>query len=233
MLCAGGWLSNSDYRNEQIAKTPRGRYSAGMNTWLFRPFDLIGGRLALALGAVALIATALLASATGLVTDGVLDLHLWPASLGPTTLLLMGLINWLSLSLALLAVGHWLSPSKYQLLDLFAMQAMARWPMFLAVAYLSVPFVRRETERLTEAMLAAMPEQSHEVIAAPAYLLDAMWLFALSIPILLAIVWMVWLMYHGYARVFKVNGWQAVLGFVAALIVAEFGSKALILMVLL
>ena len=203
-----------------------------MTAWLFRPFDLIGGRLALALGGLAIIATAVLASATGLVTDGVLDLHLWPAPVAPTTLLLMGLINWLSLSLALLAVGHWLSPSKYQALDLLATQALARWPLLLAVAYLSVPLVRRETERLTDAMLAAMPEQSHEVIAAPAYLLDAMWLFALSTPVLLAIVWMVWLMYHSYAQVFKVRGWQAVLGFVAALIVAELGSKVIIVVAL-
>jgi hypothetical protein len=204
-----------------------------MTAWLFRPFDQIHGRLMLAIGLAAMAATAILASINGLVTDGVLDLHLWTGPVSLTSTLLMGLINWVSMSLALWAVGHWLSASSYRLIDLWASQAVARWPMLLAVIYQSVPPVRRETERLAEVMLAALPEQSHEVIASPAYLLDSLWLMALSMPVLLAIVWMVWLMYHSYAQVFRVRGWQAVLGFTLALIVAELGSKAVIVVTVL
>lgn len=203
-----------------------------MNTplWslLWRPFDQLTGRQSLVWGLFAIGLTALWASRSGLVTDGVLDLHLWGASVGVLPSVAMGLVNWLCLGLMLWAVGHWLSAGQYQVTDVFGHQALARWPMLLAVAYQSVPWVRSETERLATTMIEALPSQSHEVMASPAYVLDALWLTLLSSPVLLAVVWMVWLMYHGYARSFQVRGWQAVLGFVIALIVAELISKLLV-----
>lgn len=202
-----------------------------MRTWLFRPFDRIAGGPALGLGLMLLVLTALLAWRNGLQTDGVLDLH-FQTELGLVDLLLQGLVNWLTLALLLLAFGRWLSETRFRSLDLFGTQALARWPILIGVLYLSIPAVGGTIERLTLSMLEAMPTQPDQVMAPSEYLLDAMWLTLLSLPVMACIAWMIWLMYHGYALVFNLRGQRAVFSFIGALIMAEILSKLLIYLLL-
>ncbi len=198
-----------------------------MKTWLFKPFERVAGGRALAVGLIVLMLTAVLAWQAGLHTDGVIDLHFGP-SVGLWVLVLQGLINWLLLSAALLGVGKWLSNGRFRLLDLFATQAMARWPLLIGVVWLSIPGVGAAIESRTASLMAQIPEQPGQVIAPMEYMLDAMWLLLMSLPVMAAIVWMIWLMFHGYALVTNLRGMRAFFSFVGALVAAEIISKVLI-----
>ncbi len=198
-----------------------------MKTWMFKPFERIAGGPALLAGLAVIVVTALLAWRADLHTDGVLDLHFGP----PVTwwnLLLQGLINWLSLALLLLGMGRWLSRGRFRSLDLFATQALARWPMLLGVLWMSIPNVADEIETRTQALMAAVPDDPSLVMAPAEYLLDAMWLTVLALPALIILAWMIWLMYHGYALVTNLRGQRAVFSFTGALVLAEIISKLLI-----
>lgn len=198
-----------------------------MRTWLFRPFERIAGGPALALGLLAMLLTAWLAARNGLHTDGVLDLH----SGSPASLILLiaeGLINWMSLALALLGAAWWLSRGRFRVLDLLATQALARWPLLPAVGYLSIRPVSEKIEQISARLMAAMPTDSRQFMPSAEFLIDAMWLFLISLPVLVMIGWMVWLMVHAYLLVADLKGPRAVLSFIAALVLAEILSKTLI-----
>ncbi|TVQ35340.1 MAG: hypothetical protein EA370_09400 [Wenzhouxiangella sp.] len=198
-----------------------------MKTWLFKPFERIAGGPALVVGLVVILLTALLAWRAGLHTDGVLDLHF-----GPTVpwwnLILQGLINWLILAVLLLVTGRWLSHGNFRSIDLFGTQALARWPILLGVLWLSIPDIANQIETRTASLMAAIPDDPSQVIAPAEYLVDAMWLTVISLPLLAMLAWMIWLMYHGYALVTNLRGQRAVFSFVGALVVAEIVSKLLI-----
>ena len=196
---------------------------------LFRPFDRASGAQALAFGLVVIATTALLAARTGLQTDGVLDLH-FATGLNSGQLLLQGLINWLSLGLALLISGRWLAGRDFSSLDLFATQAAARWPMLLSVLYLSIPPIGQRIRSLTAELIAAMPSEPGQVMADASHMLDAFLLTLLGVPLLVFIGWMVWLMFHGYQAVTRLRGLRAGLSFSAALIGAWVLSKLLMLL---
>jgi hypothetical protein len=198
-----------------------------MKAWLLRPFDRVSGGVALGLGLLVLGLTAGLAWRVGLQTDGVLDLH-FQTGLGLVDLLVQGLVNWLVLALLLLGFGRWLSSTPFRALDLLGTQALARWPILIGVLYLAIPAVGSTIERLTLRMLEAMPSEPDQVMASSEYLLDALWLTVISLPVLACIVWMVWLMYHGYAQACNLRGQRAVFSFIGALVLAEFLSKLLI-----
>jgi hypothetical protein len=198
-----------------------------MKTWLLRPFDRVSGGAALAPGLLVLALVAGLAWRVGLQTDGVLDLH-FQSGLGLVDLLVQGLVNWLALGLLLLGFGRWLSKTPFRALDLLGVQALARWPILIGVLYLAIPAVGGTIERLTLSMLEAMPSEPDQVMASSEYLLDAMWLTLLSLPVMASLAWMIWLMYHGYALVCNLRGQRAVFSFIGALILAEILSKLLI-----
>ncbi len=198
-----------------------------LTSWLIRPFERMAAARALTPGLLGLVLTAFLAWRAGLVTDGVIDLHFGPV-VPWWHLLAQGLINWLSLATLLWLTGRWLSKASFRSLDLFATQALARWPMLLAVLWMSIPVVRQEIQRLTVELMQAIPEDPSQVIAPAEYLLDAIWLLLITLPVLAAIVWMVWLMYHAYALVTNLSGQRAVFSFVGAVIGAEILSKVLI-----
>jgi len=197
-------------------------------TCLFQPFERVAGGLALVLGAVAIVLSAALASSAGLIHDGVLDLH-FSAHLSFWTLLAQGLINWLSLSGLLLVAGSCLAPRSFRWIDLLGTQALARWPMLAATAYLSIPGLNTRIRELTEELMSKMPTDPSKVMASSAYLLDAMWLTLISLPSLVFIAWMIWLMYHAYSISTDMKGSRAVFSFVAALVLASIFSKVLII----
>ena len=202
-----------------------------MKIWLFRPFEKVAGWESLTAGLVAVTVTAAIAAVNGQHTDGVLNLHLGPVA-PAWVLVVQGLINWLSMSLCLLLFGRCLSGTRFRLIDLFGTQALARWPMLLSVLYLAVPPVGNTLRELTDKLLQAAPQTSSEVIADPAYLLDAIAVTAISLPMLGFLAWMAWLMYHGYSLVCNLSGMRAVFSFIGALVTATIISKSLIWLLL-
>lgn len=196
-------------------------------TWLFKPFERVAGGPALVAGLGVIVLAALLAWQSGLHTRGVIDLHFGPR-LGLWVLVMQGLINWLTLSLLLFGVGRWLSHGRFRALDLFATQALARWPLLIGAVWLSIPGVGAAIESRTATLMAQMPDQPGQVIAPIEHMFDAMWLLLLSLPGLAAIGWMVWLMFHGYALVTNLRGTRVFFSFAAALVAAIILSKGLI-----
>jgi hypothetical protein len=195
-----------------------------MKTWLFRPFERIAGAAALALGLLLIALTAALAARAGLQTVGVIDLHI--AAPGPiAALILQGLVNWLSLSLMLLIVALGWRRGRFRILDLIGTQALARWPLLPGTIYLSMPAISNRIEQSSLRLLAAMPDEAGQVMAPPELFLDAIGLLLLSLPALIAVGWMIWLMFHAFTLVTDLSGQRAGFGFIGALIAAEILSK--------
>lgn len=198
-----------------------------MKTWLFRPFDRIAGGAALTLGLVIIAVTATLAGLTNLHTDGVFDLHFGP-EVPFWVPVIQGLINWLCMGLVLYGLGRWLGATRFRAIDLFGTQALARWPMLIGVAYMAIPGISGRIETYTTRLMAAIPDDPSKVMASSEYLLDAMWLMVISLPVMAATLWMIWLMAHGYALVTNLKGQRVVFSFIGGLVGAEILSKLLI-----
>ncbi len=186
---------------------------------LFRPFDRVSGPQALAFGLIVLVVTALIAARSGLRSDSLLDLQFGPPA-PEWQLIVQGLINWLAMAAALLVAGRWLSRERFASLDLFGVQAAARWPLLASVIYLSIPPLGGRIRALTERLLGAMPTEQGQVMAYAAYMGDAFLLTLLGLPLLAFLGWTLWLMWHGYQAVTGVRGPQAAFSFAGALVAA-------------
>ncbi len=188
---------------------------ADLKTWIFNPFHYLAGGQALALGLAFIVAAGLLGSAVDVHFDGVLDLHVGMAA--PVWLFpIQGTINWLSISVILVVAGYLLSRTRFRILDIFGTQALARAPSMLSAAVAYVPGFRATALKLA----AGNPDMALPEIAG----------FTLAmLVILLAIIWMVILMYRGFVVSCNVGGGRAVAVFIAALILAEVISKAAII----
>jgi hypothetical protein len=202
---------------------PRSRPNS-VTGWLFHPFDRLSGRRALIPGLAAILLTAFLAAGGGLQTDGVLSLH-FKGNAAALDLVGQGLINWLVLTLCLLAVGRWLAPSRFTALDLIGAQAAARWPLLLSVLYLSFPPAGERIRQLTADLGAVMPSEPGQVMADAAYMADAFILTALGLPLLAFLAWMIWLMFHGFSATTGLTGPRAVFAFSGGLILAQVLSQ--------
>lgn len=202
-----------------------------MKAYLFYPSSCINPQLAWLLGGLALLATAFFVTIGHLVTDGVLDLHflaLSPAADPATNRWLaniaQGLTNvvWLvaTLWIAAKVIGH-----PVAMFQLIAYQTLARWPLLIASAYLVLPGIGSRIFELTFELLHALPQSPDEVMASARYLLPAMELTALSIPLLLALGHMIWLMFDAYRTLTGGELGKTVPSFIVALLLAEALSK--------
>ena len=202
-----------------------------MKQRLFYPSQVLQPRTAWICGAVALILTGAFATLGGLVTDGVLDLHF---------LLLSGLDgesssrwlqNWaqgltnLAWAVACLWVAARVIGRPVIVSRLIACQLMARWPLALATGYLALPFVGDRVLALTFEMVNALPAGPDEVMAPAQYMLPALELTAWSIPLLICMAWMIWLMFESYRHLTQATLGQAVPSFIVAILIAEILSK--------
>lgn len=185
--------------------------------WLFNPFMYAAGSKALIIGLLAIAATAYIGSLGNVHLDGVLDLHIGAQS--PLWLFLSeGFINWFSLAMLLTIGGLILKGTSFRVVDIFGTQALARWPMLFSAIAGALPANQRVTAELIK--LAQNPNQP---LSLPP--VDIV-IFALAIIIIIVmLVWMVALMYQGYAVSCNLKGARAVISFILILLVAEVVSK--------
>ncbi len=202
-----------------------------MKKWLFRPAQHISPTIAGLVGLIAIGLTGILATVGGLVTDGMLDLHFLSLSglnEPPTG---RWLINWAQglVNLFWASIGLWVAAKLAGITlnpwTLVTHLAYARWPIALATAYLVIPGVGETILGLTLEMVTALPAGPDQVMASPRYLLPAMQLTALSAPLLLAIIWTVWLMYACFVDLTKLAQTKAIPFFIGAIIITELLSK--------
>ena len=186
-----------------------------LRTWIFNPFYYLAGGQALALGLAFIVAAGLMGSATNAHLDGVLDVH---AGLEAPIWLFVaeGIVDWLSMSLTLWVAGLLLSRTRFRALDLFGTQALARVPAILLVAVAFLPGFQAQALRLAAGNFSVVPAQM------------AAFVLGMFITIL-AVIWMITLMYRAFATSCNVGGGKTIGAFVAALIMAEALSKAAII----
>ncbi len=197
-----------------------------MVTWLFHPFARLTGRQALLAGLVIMLAVALVAKAAGLETDAVLSLH-FAEDLALGTLIAQGLINWILMVVSLVIAARLLEVQSLDISALWGNQALARWPLLVAVSYLSLPPIAEPMRELTDRLVQAMPTQRGQVIADAAHMADAFVLTGYGLPVLACLIWMAWLMLQGFSAATQLAGPKAVFPFAACLLAAHLASLGL------
>ncbi len=199
--------------NEQVIPLKKNR----LIIWMFNPFMYIAGGQALIIGLLVIVTTGLIGSLGNVHFDGVLDMH--PGPVAPLWLFFAeGFIDWLSLAAVLLVAGLIMKGTSFRFIDVFGTQALARWPMLLSAAAGLPPANQRVTDELLK--MAQNPNQPLSLQP-----IDIAVFAAAMIVILIALAWMVVLMYRAYAVSCNLRGAKAIISFIAALLIAEVASK--------
>ncbi len=192
--------------------------------WLFNPFLYVAGAAALAVGLAAVLLSGLLGSATTVHFDGAIDIHVGAS--GPVWAFISeGVIAWACMSATLILLGAIFHRRRFRLIDVAGTQALARWPGLLVPLVLLVGPLREGFSRTGAALLKQSTRDTPALGASTADIL----LFGLgALVMLVAVVWMVILMYRGYAVSCNAKGTRAILLFIAAVVVAEVLSKVVL-----
>jgi hypothetical protein len=187
------------------------------STWLFNPFAYIAGWQALLIGLILILATGYIGSLSNTHFDGVLDTHTGRSA--PLWFFLMtGIINWLCMGIVLWIFGKVSSKASFRAIDLFGTQALARWPSMLTALACLAPAYTRFTQTLMEfSRTQQMPETFNPM--------DAVVFGLVVFAMLLALCWMVRLMYMSYKVSCGLTKGKAITTFIIGLILAEILSK--------
>jgi hypothetical protein len=223
-----------------MSERPEGEVRMGrsIRTWLFNAFQYVAGWPALTFGLVLMLAAGALASAAGGRFDGTLDFHQAPPgyAMPRWAFLIDAAAAWVPLSCLLWVGGRLISKSRFRTIDVFGTQALARVPMLLTALACTPPGVRRYMQHLLEVSREALAQfgQGAGQAATPPSLvggnpLDAVAFFVCMAVVLVALVWMVALMYRAFAVSCNVRGGRAIAVFIAALILAEAASKVIVI----
>lgn len=186
-------------------------------TLLFNPFVYIAGGEALGLGLGAILLASLLGALSNTHFDGVLDTHTG-AHVPLWFFLAEGLVDWLCLAVVLLAAGKLVSNTAFRAVDVLGTEALARWPTLFTSLIALPPGFQRFANYLAQQFLK--PGQSAQPNPADAVV------FGLGMVVMIiALCWMIYLMYKAYSISCNVKGAKAVATFIPGLILAEVLSK--------
>ena len=192
--------------------------SQPLSGWLFNPFHYVAGARALLAGVALILLAGWIGSASRTHFDGILDFHsgrgapLW-------VFLAEGLIDWLAMAALLLVAAVILVRTRFRVVDVLGTQALARAPTLITLVVVLLPGYRRTIDALVSGQATGLAE------------LTAGFYLALVVGLLM-MVWMVLLMYRGFAVSCNVSGGKAIASFIAALILAEVLSKVAVLRLL-
>lgn len=181
--------------------------------WLFNPFVRIGGERALTIGLTGIVVSGLVAAAGGVHFDGLLDFH--PGyRVSWWVPVVEGLVNWSVFSALLVLVSVLFAPRTVRFVDVAGTQALARVPLLFA-ALANAPFRDGNLE------VAAAVAEGRLVMPAPAILAagafgSVCW------------IWMIWLMWKGFAVSLHQRGGRGVALFAAAVVAGWFATKFLL-----
>ncbi len=202
---------------QQIALDSGVGTQRNLKTWFFNPFYYLGGESALMIGAVLILAGSLLGFLSHTHFDGVLDIHTGLAS--PFWVYLFeGVIDFGIMSLLLGIFGKLLSKSRIRVVDVVGSQALARGPLLIAALVALLPGFQRYNAYLvakaTQSVQQIQPLASDPVV------------FGIGMGvIILMVIWMVILMYRGFAVSCNVRGGKAIGIFIVAVLLGEGISK--------
>jgi hypothetical protein len=211
---------------ELASGSEQSRSRPSLTEWLFNPFQYLAGVPALLLGLVAILLTGLLGSFSNSHFDGTLDFHTG-AVFPLRVFLLEGIVDWLALAVVLTVVGKVASRTAFRAIDLLGTQAMARWPTLLIALAALLPGYQRAALTLAQQLMTNPGAMPHFAPAdLPAFGL-------VMVVMLVALVWMVALMYRSYSLCCNVRGVKGAATFVIGLLAAEVVSKLVFLTVVI
>ena len=193
--------------------------------WLVNPFMYVAGVQALVIGLAGILLSSFVGSFSNSHFDGTLDFHTGAAA-SLRVSLLEGLVDWVSLALVLAVVGKAVSRTAFRLVDLFGTQALARWPTVLAAAAALLPGYQRVALTIAQQLMSPG--------VAPHYAAADMAAFVLVVLVMVvAMVWMVTLMYRSYSLCCNIRGVKGAWTFVIGLLAAEAVSKLVIVKIIM
>lgn len=199
------------------------KHRSQLALWLFNPFQRIAGWPSLLFGVTAIVIASIIGAQKNVHFDGVLDTHVGPPF--PVWFFIgEGIINWISLTAILWMAGKAVSQTSFRAVDLFGTQAFARWPTILIATSALLPGFHRFTDQLVRA-LQVNPTAPQVTFASS----DALMFLAVTVSMLIGLVWMVALMWKSFSLCCNVRGPKAIVAFVVSLIAAEVLSKVLIM----
>lgn len=173
-----------------------------MKKWLFNPFVYIAGWQALLIGWLSMAFIAIISFYSNTHFDGAIDIHHVAFSEKLIIYVLEQLIAWICPMFVFFILAHFISRSKFRLLDIAGTFAIARIPTVFAALVGFVPFL-----------------QQAKTIG-PFFII-------INLLIVIVSIWMIALMYNGFSVSINVKGNKAVIGFIGGLIIAEVLSKFL------
>jgi hypothetical protein len=177
------------------------------------------------LGVVVIVIAGFLGWVSNAHFDGVLDLHIG-AEAPIWFFIAEGLIDWCCMSLAMILAGVIVVRRRFRIVDVIGTQALARYPSLLSVAVLLPAPVREGFNRVIEFAISKSAQGSTPVDIGG---MDVLFMGVVMLVTLLVIVWMVALMYRGYAVSCGTRGGKGIVSFIIGIIAAEILSKVVIL----
>jgi hypothetical protein len=195
-----------------------------LRSWLFNPFRYVAGGTALGLGLAAIVGAGLIGSLNRVHFDGVLDAHVGGPEAPWWVFITEGIIDWLSLAMVLTVLAAIIPPRGFRVIDVFGTAALARWPMLLTALAVLPPGFTIYYEQWVQRSKTAVDTTSSLMPALPPFVIHVIFLGALCL-VIISVIWMVALMYRGFAVSCHLKGAKAVFAFIAGLILAEILSK--------
>jgi len=196
--------------------------------WLFNPFKYVAGARSLVIGLAAILVAGFVGSLSNSHFDGVLDFHTGRAD-ATWVFLLEGVLDWLCLAIVLFILGKLASKTAFRVIDLFGTQSMARWPSLIIAAAALAPPYRGCVERL--AVIAQDPASLDNGLGVP--VADVVVFGFVVLVAILAVVWMVALMYQSYSVCCNIKGARAIGTFIVGLLAAELAAKLAVVQILM
>lgn len=176
-----------------------------MKKWLYNPFTYIAGSQALVVGSIIMILTIFCAYYGNMHFNGVIDAH-YGAPQPLVTYLLEQLIAWGSPVIVFYLLAFLLSHSNFRFIDIAGTIAIARAPMLLVA-------------------IIALLSKSHMQNLNPNEVDGTV--IAISLLMLMPIIWMIALMYNAFTVSVNLKGTKAIAGFICGIILAEIISLLL------
>ena len=158
--------------------------------WM-NPFFSLTGERALAIGVIGMILIGVIGYFSGMVNDGVFDLHIYPSDWKIALLYPLG--SWFVLSVCLGVGLMVIRRGAFRWIDIFGFTAFARLPLLLGV--------------LTGFLIPhTAPEMSHMILP--------------GIISVIAVVWSIIYTWSGFRLCAGKGGWKTVITFILAIIAA-------------
>lgn len=183
---------------------------------LINPYERLAGYTSLWMGILIGLGSIVPAYFFNARFDGVLDLH-FVSHVTWYKIIVDQLVNMFCLMVVFSIAGLLVKGNSFRVIDVCGTVVFSRFPMILA-PFLNATggFIVLQNSMIKQTGLAGLDT------------MNVVFLVVSTIVLLFLVVWYVTLLYHAYKVSTNVKGWQAIVSFIVAILVAEVFSKVLI-----